>query len=691
MKELTHTLEVNGMSCPGCAGKVKAYLATEQVPCQIDFASGQLKVAPQDSSRASALVKSLGYTVSEPSLLSHKDKHHSAVELRLVVALVLTLPLLLGHFLGFHALHNQWLQLLLSTPVYMIGLLHFGRSAWVGLRSGVAHMDLLVILGASAAYIYSLVGVAFKLGNNYLFFESAASIITFVMIGGLVEQLAIKKTSSALEQLKSLRPTTVKRVNSSNNKIEEISLEDLRHEDVVALGTGDYVPCDGDIIQGSCEVDESALTGEPIPKIRTVGAKVLAGTTLVSGDLRLVARSIGETTVLGRIIDRVANAQFGRPSIQRLGDTVSAVFVPAVLAIAALTFFINLLLSVPTPEALLRAIAVVVIACPCAMGLATPVAIMVALGELAKRGVLIKSAEIIEGVSEINLAFFDKTGTLTKGEIKVSTIQSELPASELAGVVLGLEHNSSHPIAKAFVREFSSAVPKAFEKIEERPGVGVFGYANDIEYSLQRARTGSKGDVELYIAGRSVASFSLVDQLRSDAAEAVRGLQALGVNSEILSGDSTKRCEEISEALGIPAASHLLPEGKLLRLRAASANRPVIFVGDGVNDVLGLAGAGIGISFSHASDVAVQTAPVVITRPDLRMIPELVAYSRRVLKTIKQNLFWAFFYNIAAIPIAACGLLTPTLAAIVMGLSDIIVVGNSLRLRNRQTLPIRQG
>jgi Cu+-exporting ATPase len=543
-------------------------------------------------------------------------------------------------------------------------------------------MDLLVILGATAAYIYSLVGLVFGLGNNYLFFESAASIITFVLIGGFIEQVAVKRTSSALNALRSLRPSRAKRV-TDNGRVEEVAVEDLQVNNIVLLGVGDSVPCDGKVTAGTGDIDESTLTGEPIPATKDLNSKVFAGTTVVSGSLSVRVSSLGSDTVLGRIIDTVSSAQFGKPKIQRVGDKVSSIFVPAVIGIAAFTFLINLYFSIQLSDSLLRAIAVVVIACPCAMGLATPVAIMMCLGELARRGVLIKSGDVIEGLAGVKNAFFDKTGTLTKGVIEASLVTSKISEDKLGSIVLGLEQHSSHPIAKALVQKYCHLIPSRFESVEEKPGQGIFGSISDDFFAITKINNLNGGDIGVFKNNELVAAFALKDELRSEGSEAIAALKSMGISSYILSGDNSVRCKEVGATLTIPSHSGLLPEDKLRKIQELSSNQPSVFVGDGINDVLGLAGAGIGISFSNASDIAVKTAPVVITRADLRIIPEIVRYSKQVLRTIKQNLFWAFFYNVVAIPIAAFGLLTPTIAAIVMGLSDVVVVGNSLRLRRK--------
>lgn len=682
MKDLNYTIHVSGMSCPGCAGKVSGYLASQNIACDIDFASGQLRIKSGDVEKVSSLVKSLGYSVNDPKSEDH-DHSHDRSRLTVLIAVALTAPLVLGHVLGLHAFHNPWLQLGLSTPVYLIGAFHFGRSAWIGLKSGVAHMDLLVILGATAAYIYSLIGLIFNLGDSYLFFESAASIITFVMVGGLVEQLAVKRTTSALQALKDLRPTRVKLLNDQG-RIDEVAIDALSVGHEVALGIGDSVPCDGEVSAGIGEVDESTLTGEPVPVTKFGGSRVFAGTTVVSGSFSVRVSSIGSQTVLGQIIETVASAQFGKPRIQRLGDRVSAVFVPAVIVLAIFAFIGNIYFGVSASDALLRAIAVVVIACPCAMGLATPVAIMVCLGELAKKGVLIKSGDIIEALAEVKFAFLDKTGTLTKGIVDATLTQSSIPESELGSIIVALEQNSSHPIARALTKKFADSAPLALEQIEEKPGVGVFGKDGATTFDIQRIISSTGCDIGVFKDGVQVAAFKLNDTLRPESITAVAKLKEQGISVYILSGDNESRCQAMAAQLGIPAHSNLLPEMKLEKIKQISAGQLSIFVGDGINDVLGLAGAGIGISFSQASDIAVKTAPVVITRADLMMIPGIMMYSRTVLRTIKQNLFWAFFYNIAAIPVAAFGLLTPTFAAIVMGLSDVVVVGNSLRLRGRR-------
>ncbi len=677
-------LEISGMSCPGCANKVTAHLKTHNIASEIDFASGQLRVSDRDYRTASSLVQEIGYHVRSKS--DHEDDHghsHSGFNLTIIFCLICTLPLLFGHLIHIPALHSVWIQLALATPVYIIGVFHFGRSALVALRGGIAHMDLLVITGATAAFVYSIIGVFGGFGTDYIFFESAASIITFVMIGGVIEQFAVSKTSAALTSLKSLSPSTVKVVDAEGI-VKAIPVADLTMNDSVALSLGDHVPCDGQIVSGIVEVDESPLTGEAIPVTKRLGDPLYAGSLVASGKAVIQPSSIGEETILGKIIDKISSAQFSKPKIQRLGDRVSAVFVPCVLLIGLMTCLINFLLGLPLSVALLRGIAVVVIACPCAMGLATPVAIMVCLGQLAKSGILLKRGDTIEALAAAKVAFFDKTGTLTKGEIQCELVSSAIENEQLSAIVLGLEQHSSHPIARSLVRKYSSGSPIKFESIEETPGVGISGVFMGQRHTISKAgaTVGPAFDLALQRENELLATFRLTDSLRPDAKGCIDQLKSQGFEVFLLSGDSTPRCDAVAKSLGIQGFANLSPEKKLEKVKELSAGRIGLFVGDGINDVLGLAGAGIGISFSHASDIAMHTAPVVITRPSLSAIPALTSYSKRVLRTIKQNLFWAFFYNVAAIPIAAIGLLTPTLAAIVMGFSDVVVVGNSLRLRN---------
>jgi len=689
-------LNVKGMTCTNCALGIEKYLQQEGLEgVSVDFSNEEVNFELVESEELPKLIKGierLGFQVvkdDEPS----EDKGLSRVEKYFYFSLIFTFPLLLHMFISWHWLHNPWVQLVLATPVFAVGMWHFGRSGWSSLKTGVPNMDVLITIGASAAFGYSLYGTLNQLGPDFLFYETAASIITLVLLGNVMEHRAVQKTTSAVKDLNRLRPQQALRVEqqAGEERLLAVSVDQVQVEDLLQVNTGDRIPVDGEVVHGSGEVDESMLSGESLPVSRQEGDQLVGGSLLVSGSLRLRATRVGKATTLAQIIELVKKAQADKPQIQRLADRISAIFVPVVLGITALTFLLSYFaFGLPLTDAVIHSVAVLVIACPCAMGLATPTAVVVGIGRASRQGILIKGGRTLEQLSQVKRVVFDKTGTLTTGEFRLEAIHApEGAEEEVRRVIRGLEQHSSHPIARSLTEALSASQPMPLQRVAETQGVGLSGYdeaGHHYQLGSYRLAEGLTQDDRhsLYLLreGRLWATVDLADELREGAVKAVSFLREKGIETVLLSGDRQHRCDQVAQELGIAVVmAERLPEEKLAQIEAFSQEKMTAMVGDGINDAPSLARASVGISLGSATDIAIQSAQVVLLQGRLSLLPELHRISQHTVKTIRQNLFWAFFYNVIAIPAAALGFLRPILAAAAMAASDIVVIGNSLRLR----------
>ena len=697
------TLHVSGLHCTNCALSIEKHLTRVGVEKPtVDFASGRASFSLEDPAKLPDIIQSiqkLGYSVEEND---HGHAHHgrdTVLYIKTIISAVLTIPMLLGMFFSIHALHDPILQAILATPVFIIGVLHFGSSGLRSLKAGVANMDVLITAGILAAYIASMVTVAFGLSHDLLFFEAVGSIVTFVLIGHLLEELAVKKTTSAIEELSQLQPQAVRRLRSEESGLdllETIPLAELKVGDLIQINTGDRSPTDGVIVRGNGSFDESMLTGESLPVDHKQGDKVIGGTVLVEGSVVVQTSAVGDDTTLAGIIRLVRDAQRRKPSIQRIGDAVSAVFVPSVLAIAILTFVAStLIFDVTIAQAIVRSLAIVVVACPCAMGLATPSAIMVAIGRAARSGILIRGGDTLERLGQISHVAFDKTGTLTKGSLSVKKFRTHNDEDQRSArsVLVSLQRASSHPIAQAIVRDLQSTELNSIHlsDIVEIKGVGLSGKGDDGALYQCGGRNlatqiGAQlfDDIILARDGVVIASLQLQDELRPEAASVIKQLDTLACGTSLISGDTTEKCREVATAVGIHSIhAQQLPEQKLELLRALQEKQPVAYVGDGINDAPTLAEAAVGVSLSSGSDIAMQSAQVLLTGGTIGALPSAIRLSRLTVRTIKQNLFWALVYNVATVPLAASGYISPLAGALLMTFSDLIIVGNSLRIKYR--------
>ncbi|MCX6292043.1 MAG: cation-translocating P-type ATPase [Bacteroidetes bacterium] len=717
-------LNVEGMTCTNCALTVTKVLEKEGLDeVNVSFITGEVSFRETTSGTIEKAVKdinSLGYHVVNPpgsstslteSLDPHGHAHHEAatsspIEKKFYWSLFFSVPLLVHMILPFHFLHHPLFQLLFCIPVMMIGAQHFGRSAWMSLRSGVPNMDVLIAIGSGSAFIYSLAGTFMYYGKpeaaNFLFYETAATIITLVLMGNLIEHRSVKQTTTAINDLGKLQPSKAKRLQSTGNgkeQVDEISINEIKKGDLLLVNTGDKIPVDGVITWGNVSINEAIITGESIPANKNSGDEVIGGTLVESGSLKMRAEKVGSETVLAKIIELVKNAQNSKPPIQKLGDKVSAVFVPVVVAISVVTFIVSFfLLHFAMQQSLMSSIAVLVISCPCAMGLATPTAVMVGIGRAAKNGILIKGGSTLESFAGIKTVVFDKTGTLTTGNFRIRKMEVfHSDEDSVRALLFSLEQHSSHPVAKSLVNECREAAGKSvlvrWKKIEEDKGIGI--NATDENGNLYSA--GSFQMVKHFFKDAShhvyvlknnelLATVDLEDEIKHDAKELIVQLKKLGIRTVMVSGDRKKICDSVAAQLGMDETfSEQLPKEKLAIIEKLSSLSPTAMVGDGVNDAPALAKATVGVSMGNATQVAIQSAQVVLLHShDMGTLLKAIQLSKHTLITIRQNLFWAFFYNALAIPVAAAGMLNPMIGALSMAFSDVVVIGNSIRLKTKK-------
>lgn len=695
-KEELVELQVSGMHCNNCALSVHKLLEKKGVQdVFVDFANDEVKYKTNDLSTTPSIIKEiegLGYKVSQDSV-PIQEKAYEKVENKFYFSLLFTIPLFSHMFLPFHWLHNPLVQLALCTPVYFLGFLHFGKSAYHSLKNGIPNMDVLIFIGSSAAYIYSIVGTIQHLGPDYLFYETAATIISLVLLGNVLEKRSVTQTTSAVRDLMHFQE--VKAHKMINGQIIEVHSSEIKPGDVLVINSGDKIPVDGEIIWGEASINEAMLTGESIPLEKSKYDQVIGGTLIEKGSIHVLVTKTGKHTVLSQIIDLMKKAQAAKPNIQKLGDKVAAIFVPIVVGVSILTFFIAFYaFDISFQKSMLNAIAVLVISCPCAMGLATPTAVMVGLGRAAKSGILIKGGNTIEEIAKLKFMVFDKTGTLTTGNFKIKSLKClQISQQKAESIIYGIEAYSNHPIAKSLVKELSvkSLEKMIFVKVNEEKGLGMTAIDNEgnnyqfgSKHILQSEEDASNYSLFLKVNNILVAKIAIEDEIKPEAANLISTLTDLGIKPILLSGDQKEKCEALGSYLGIEEIySETMPHQKLEIIDSIKKRGKTAMVGDGINDAPALTSSDVGISMSDSSSIAIQSAEVVLLQNDLSVINKMLKIGKHTLITIKQNLFWAFFYNIVAIPIAAVGLLNPMVGAFAMAFSDIIVIGNSIRLKTK--------
>jgi Cu+-exporting ATPase len=688
--------KVEGINCINCVNGIKNHLAKKDIhKVSIDLSKGIATVynAKYNAKEIEKFIRELGYATQQYKSSSKQD---FTLEYYLIISAILSIPLLAHMFVKpSHILQNPWLQLFLSSPVVFIGYRYFAKGAFNSIRNLKPNMNVLILMGASAAYVYSITGWILNynspLVHHFMFFETASTIITLVLLGNYFEKRSIRQTTSALDSLQKLQAN--KALREVNGKTEVCSVDELKIGDIVIVNQGDAIPIDSKIIWGEGSIDESMLTGESSPVYKTKEQKVVGGTILIDGNLKCEVTSLVDNTVLAKIIELVRNAQEDKPEIQQLGDKISHYFIPLVIGIATITFLINYYtLDNDFQNAMLRAIAVLVISCPCAMGLATPTAVMVGVGRAAKNGLLIKGGSTIEQFSKTDKVIFDKTGTLTDGEFKIHELKKWDENHPVEGIIYELEKHSSHPIAKSLCKHLSSFQTNlSFSSIEEIKGRGLkakdenntaFDFGSAKFLNITDESLTNKYDLFLKINDKLVAAISISDQLKEGSKNIINYINNNGIETVLLSGDKKQKCEIVARELNIQSVfASQLPEDKIEKIKQFSKRSNTTMIGDGINDAPALSQANVGISYSKATDVAVQSASIVLLNHDLSLIKKAHQICTHTYLTIKQNLFWAFAYNIIAIPLAAMGYLSPILAALTMAFSDIVVIGNSIRLK----------
>lgn len=716
----TLELPITGMTCASCAGRVERALSkiAGVKTVSVNLASERAHVEsswPIDPAVLIAAVSQAGYGASllEDTRANADDQQHRLTRerwsllLAIALALPLVIPMLLAPF-GVHWMLPAWVQFALATPVQFILGARFYIAAWKAVRAGAGNMDLLVALGTSAGYGLSIYQWANTAPGSmpHLYFEASAVVIALVLLGKYLESRAKRQTASAIRALEALRPERA--IQLIDGQERDVAISALRLNDRVVVKPGERFPVDGEVIDGQSHADEALISGESLPVPKQPGDKVTGGAINGEGRLLVETRALGAETVLARIIRLVEDAQAGKAPIQKLVDKVSQVFVPTVLVIAFFTLAGWLLAGAPLETALINAVAVLVIACPCALGLATPTAIMAGTGVAARYGILIKDAEALERAHEVTAVVFDKTGTLTSGTPRIAHLSAvdgnEDVLLQWAGA---LQRGSEHPLAKA-VLDACAARQLNVEGVvasQALPGRGIAGTVHGRDLALGNRRlleetgltTGALAEsahaweaegrtlswlIERGAQPSVLGLFAFGDTLKPGALQAVQQLTARHISSHLLTGDNRGSAHAVAEALGInDVHAEVLPADKAATVVELKKTGVVAMVGDGINDAPALAAADIGIAMGDGTDVAMHAAGITLMRGDPRLIPAALEISRKTYAKIRQNLFWAFVYNLIGIPLAAFGFLNPVFAGAAMALSSVSVVSNALLLK----------
>ncbi len=708
-------LQIAGMRCASCSARLEKSLnelpdVTAVVNIATEKASLTYDPAHTSLDTILATVRHTGFDAHPARdfaaekaarlALLRRERNHFLLSLLLTLPLIVEMALM---FAGVHLMFPLWLQWLLATPVQFWAGARFYHGAWAALRSGGSNMDVLVALGTSAAYFMSV--AVWLLGlDQPVYFEASATLITLVLMGKLLEARAKGKASAALEALVNLQPKLAHA--ERNGQLLDVSAGSLRPEDIYIVHPGESVPVDGIVQEGDSAIDEAMLTGESLPQSKQPGDKVYAATLNQQGVLRCRALAVGSQTQLAAIIRLVEQAQGSKAAIQRLADRISGIFVPAVLGIALLTFIGWWLYQGDFSTALINAVSVLVIACPCALGLATPTAVVVATGRAAHAGILAKDAAALERAHKLDILVLDKTGTLTEGTPAVTDVipAGGLSAAELLHTAVALAQHSTHPLARAVLAHANDNASYEVTDLREYSGQGVSARFDGVDCLLGSAAFARSQGVALddaaltaiQAAGRSVivvardgmllGSIALADRLRESSRDAVARLRGMGLRVVMLSGDNEATARAIAQQAGLDEyLAEVLPQDKAQHIARFKTGGTVVgMVGDGINDAPALAAADVSFAMKSGSDIALEAADITLMRNDLMSVADAIDLSRATLRKIKQNLFFAFAYNVLGIPLAMLGMLNPVVAGAAMAMSSVSVVSNALLLKRWQ-------
>ncbi|MFF7707749.1 heavy metal translocating P-type ATPase [Pseudomonas sp. NPDC007930] len=709
-------LAIEGMTCANCAGRIERALrkADGVRDVRVNYANERARIElarPLPVAELIALISRAGYGAHVPrdvkaeQAQARRQQHREglAAALALALAAPLVLPML-AQALGFALMLPAWLQLLLATPVQFVLGARFYRGAWAALRAGSGNMDVLVALGTSAGFGLSLYLWLAHAAEQppHLYFEASAAVIALVLLGKYLEGRAKRQTAGAIQALRALRPEHALRRQGTEE--QWVPLAALAPGDVIVVRPGERVAADGEVIEGRSEVDEALITGESLPVAKAEGGQVKAGSINGTGRLQVKVTALGAQSLLERIIELVEQAQAGKAPIEKRVDQISQVFVPVIVAVALLTG-LGWWWAGAGAAAWVHAVSVLVIACPCALGLATPAAIIAGTGAAARQGILVRGAEVLERGARITDVVFDKTGTLTLGMPRLVGLQAQQPGHALA-LAAGLQQGSEHPLAKAVLAaaEAQGITPLPASAIRAVPGEGVYGQLAGEPFELGNRALLARHQLDnppwqaeasaweaegrsvswLLAAGsrpRVLALMAFGDEPRPGAQAAVAALQQRGIRCHLLSGDNHGAANALAQAVGIARVhAQVQPAGKAEVVAGLRAHGRVAMVGDGINDAPALAAADIGIAMGSGTDVALQAAAITLLRNDPRAVAQALELCQRTYGKVRQNLFWAFIYNVLGIPLAALGWLDPVFAGAAMALSSLSVVGNALWL-----------
>jgi Cu2+-exporting ATPase len=729
------TYPVLEMTCAACAVSVESMLKSVDgvADAGVNFANQDawvsydpVKTGPQ---QLQATVRSIGYdlVIEKDNQQEVKEeaqrRHYLAIRTRTLWATLLSIPVVIIGMFFMDMPYGNWIMMALSTPVVFFLGRSFFINAWKQARHRKANMDTLVALSTGVAWLFSTFNTVYpefwhsRGLHAHVYFEAAAVVVAFISLGKLLEERAKSNTSTALKKLMGLQPKTVTIIDAANNPVE-IPVSQVKILDTILVKPGEKIPVDGTITSGDSYVDESMITGEPVPVLKQAGAKVFAGTVNQKGSFRFFAEKVGSDTLLAQIIKMVQEAQGSKAPVQKLVDKIAGIFVPIVIAIAILTFITWMILGGDNAftHALMTAVTVLVIACPCALGLATPTAIMVGVGKGAENNILIKDAESLELAHKVNAIILDKTGTITEGRPVVNSIDwvDAEEAGALMSVLLSMEQHSEHPLAEAVVRhleQFSSSGSTSITNMTSITGRGLSARYQDKTYwigneklmsengliipdQLKRRMTSLQETAQTMVLfgeeQRAVAIIGIADKVKTSSKEAIKALQNQGIEVYMLTGDNEHTARAIADEVGLSKfQAEVMPDEKAAFVKSLQQKGKIVaMVGDGINDSHALAQADVSIAMGKGSDIAMDVAKMTLITSDLNTIPKALTLSRKTVRTIRQNLFWAFIYNLIGIPVAAGilypfngFLLDPMIAGAAMALSSVSVVSNSLLLK----------